>query len=54
MLAGRAYLDGAYPVHDTDGTELKAPNSIRTQYRSNYSEVKILVFTSICITIIIF
>ncbi|XP_027841319.2 kelch-like protein 3 isoform X1 [Aphis gossypii] len=31
----REYLDGAYPVH---GTELKAPNSIRTQYRSNYSE----------------
>ncbi|KAE9544455.1 hypothetical protein AGLY_001634 [Aphis glycines] len=29
MLAGRAYSDEAYSVH---GTELKAPNSIHTQY----------------------
>lgn len=51
MLVGSAYLDEAYLVH---GTELKAPNSTRTQYRSNYSEVKILVCFNICITIIIF
>jgi len=46
MLVGRAYLDEAYAVH-TYGTELEAPNSIRTQYHPNYSEVKILIY--ICI-----
>jgi len=42
MLVGIKYLDETYAVHTVFGTELEAPHSIRTQYRQNYSEVKIL------------
>jgi len=48
MLVGKNYLAEAHAAHTVVDTEFKASNSIRTQYRSNYSEVKILV----CIIII--
>jgi len=44
MLIGIKYLDKAYAGHTVFGTELEAPHSIRTQYRQNYTEVKILVW----------
>ncbi|XP_022177565.1 kelch-like protein 17 isoform X2 [Myzus persicae] len=39
----RTYLNEAYAVHSVLGTEFEAPNSIRTQYRSNYSEYVLLM-----------